>query len=501
VVANGWDPTKVTVQKAAGARPSQFRVTMSSTVNNPFGAVLGVPTTTITRTAVADYASPVPMGSPCNLFGSEPPAWGGTGQGPEASSDCAGTGSYWMNIAGKNTNKARGDGYASGYCTKPDAGSIDNCAPAEYTNPGAGQTPNNTDYPTVGEQGYTFIVRTKAAGTLQLEGYDIGWVATGDQCTDNYPILNGARPTNNFVTTAAEANERYKKAGGSHCTGDSSMSGREGDESTVKTIVTVRQPSPDPGNPLAGAEICTLTLPGWDRNTPLSALTGPGGGASDQLLKRTFHRWANLTEAEAGFTSGPGCSPNLAVGANQDYSVQIRTEGGGGQNRFALRAKLSGSNANVSIFAASRVSLFNNVNAGTSHFKALRLNSSSAGRTLVVRLFDLGDATAPVDARILQPDSATVGGVPLDSNAPFANCVGAGPKNGPLTNCSVVTTASTNGGKWQEIAIKIPIDYACTADSDQSKCWVRIRLNTTSGQNDTTTWSARLDGDPVRLVE
>jgi Flp pilus assembly protein TadG len=498
VLANGYDPAQAAT--AAGEKPSQLKVSVTSTVENPFGAVLGTPTTTITRSAIADYASPVPMGSPCNVLGSEPASAGATGQGPVASGNCTGVGSYWVNIAGANTNKARGDGYSSGYCTQPDDGvGIDNCSPSQVPNPGGGRAFNNADYD---PNGYVFMARTKATGTLTLEGYDIGWVATGDRC-EEYPIMQGARPRNTFVTTQAEADQRYARGANPYCTGDSSMSGREGDDSAVRTIVTVRQPSADLWNPLSGDVICTLTLPGWDRTTAVSALTGTGGSGSDQLLKRTFHRWTPLTQSTAGFTSGPGCNGTgtIAVQANKDYSVQIRTEGGGGQNRFGLRARLSGGNENVSIFAQSRVSLFNNVNAGTSNFKALRLDSSAAGRTLVVRLFDIGDATNPVNVRVQRPDSASLDGVPLDPNTAFTGCVGTGPVTGNLTDCGVTATASRNGGRWQQIAIPIPSTYRCDADANQERCWVRIRLTTSAAQADTTTWSASLAGDPVRLVE
>lgn len=488
VIANGYNTTAVVEQ---GDRPSRLRVTMTTTVNNAFAPVLGHPTTMITRTAVADFASPVAMGSPCNIFGNESmesgQAWS---QGQFGSVDCAGTGEYWLNIAGKNTNKARGDGYASGYCTKSDDGKgIDNCAnPASYGNLSGSNATNNADYDA---NGYTYIVRTKRAGLLDLEGFDIGWVATGDTCSDGYPINQGARPTNMYVSTQAEANARYATGRTNYCTGDSSMGNPEGDDSTVRTVVTVRGPGPDPWSPLEGPELCTLNLPGWGKTTPLTALSQPVGSGGDELLQRTFHRWADLC------TSGP-----ISVDANKDYSIQVKTIGGGGQNRFGLRASLSGgSNADVSIFASSKVSLYNNVPAGTAYFKALRLDGSAAGRTLVVRFFDLGDATDPVHATVMQPDNAKIGTTNLLPSDPFAGCIGAGPKNGDLAGCTVTTTASTNGGRWQEIAIKIPGNYTCTADADQSKCWVRIKLRTSSSQSDTTTWSARLDGDPVRLVE
>jgi hypothetical protein len=43
--------------------------------------------------------------------------------------------------------------------------------------------------------------------------------------------------------------------------------------------------------------------------------------------------------------------------------------------------------------------------------------------------------------------------------------------------------------------------YQCSDDRDLSACWVRVRLTTSAAQDDTTTWRASLDGDPVRLVQ
>jgi len=49
----------------------------------------------------------------------------------------------------------------------------------------------------------------------------------------------------------------------------------------------------------------------------------------------------------------------------------------------------------------------------------------------------------------------------------------------------------------------VPIDsgYRCSDDRDPATCWVRVRLTTPAAQQDTTTWRAELEGDPVRLVE
>ncbi len=76
---NGVADTSVT--PSLDGAPTRLRVTVSRQVDNIFGPLLGVDSTTITKTAVADYAGPVPMGSPCNEFGDDPDGSPGTGFG------------------------------------------------------------------------------------------------------------------------------------------------------------------------------------------------------------------------------------------------------------------------------------------------------------------------------------------------------------------------------------------------------------------------------------
>ena len=50
--------------------------------------------------------------------------------------------------------------------------------------------------------------------------------------------------------------------------------------------------------------------------------------------------------------------------------------------------------------------------------------------------------------------------------------------------------------------VPIPNNYTCNY-SDAIGCWVRVNFDFPSQTNvsDTTTWSATIEGDPVRLVE
>ncbi|MCL6450888.1 MAG: hypothetical protein K6T75_06315 [Acetobacteraceae bacterium] len=55
-------------------------------------------------------------------------------------------------------------------------------------------------------------------------------------------------------------------------------------------------------------------------------------------------------------------------------------------------------------------------------------------------------------------------------------------------------------GQIIEWEVPIPDGYDCDY-LDPQGCWLRIRFAYPAGVQDTTTWQARLGGNPVRLVE
>lgn len=195
-LANGYPNAQVTT--AVAGRPSQLLVTVSGTVTNIFGTIFGNPTTTISRSAVADYTAPAIMGSPCNAIGNQPPSGGsgatpygtvippvGTGTGEGGYTTCQTAAQFWMNIAGPATNKGFGDRYA----TQTNCGSgIDFCT---------GGT--NDEYR---EEGYFLAVRVQPDAVNQpisLQLYDPAFVYTGDTCEQVPPD----RRTINRVSRAA----------------------------------------------------------------------------------------------------------------------------------------------------------------------------------------------------------------------------------------------------------------------------------------------------------
>ena len=126
--------------------------------------------------------------------------------------------------------------------------------------------------------------------------------------------------------------------------------------------------------------------------------------------------------------------------------------------------------------------------------------TAGSGRTLALNFYDIGDVgSGSVTMSILAPpDSNYSGGFPTCTyhrdNA-LTEVTAAG--------CSIpgMTTRYYNG-RLVTMTIPIPSNYTCSFASPTG-CWIRVGMTYNSGAqpNDTTTWSATLTGDPVRLVE
>ncbi len=489
-VANGVTADQITSAPLPGA-PTRLQVKVSGIVRNAFAGLFGVPEQRITRRAVADFARPLVLGSPCNVIGNEdmPAAGGGLDQQPVGVGACdAVTGRSWVGIMGPDTNKEAGDAVASRWCvwgpgdTRPDG-----CSAAGF---GPRPPGDNLEYR---PGGYTYVVRVTKPGILRLQGYDLGWVATGSFCEGvrdgsgrlvNPLIAASAVRTNEYVTTVGPgSNPRYAPGSGPFCAGDTHAWYPYADSSSaglaMATTFQPLRPGPSPWSEAGGVPLCpATTLAGFSGlTTDLAAMLRPGvGGAAGAALRRTFHRWADLCPA---VQVQPG-----------DYTVKVRTGAGGGSNRFALRAWLAGQSGGVAVMASQRMQVFANMPAGGFEFHAVRLDSSAAGRTLEVGVFDLGDALSAMRVELLAPDT----------HRPIESCEVLGAVQARASPCSVSTTRSVSNARWILFRFTMPSGYRCRDDTEPSACWLRARITAPAAQADTTTWVATMVGDPVRLV-
>jgi hypothetical protein len=182
--------------------------------------------------------------------------------------------------------------------------------------------------------------------------------------------------------------------------------------------------------------------------------------------------------------------------------VQVQTNASGddpngsGHNRFALRAfgSSGGDNANIAISGYTNMAIYANLNNAKTSFYLTQVPPAAAGQILNVRLYDIGDSTQPGTVTIKPPSDSNI------YTAGFSGCTGTGPTSGALSNCTITASSSYNG-KWEQISIPIPTGYTC-ATSSPTGCWITLSYDYGSGQpSDTTSWTASLDGTPVRITE
>lgn len=484
--ANGVPAGRVASELPSG-RAGRLKVTVSADVSGAFSGALGVPPRRVTRSATAEFAGPLMLGSPCNVFGREDmdPAGGGADQQPRGSQHCTGSGRFWAGAMGPQLDKGAGDAFAARWCAwSPSEPATDGCDAS-----GVGPNPPGVNQEAL-EGGYTYVVRVSKPGRLRLQGYDMAWVSAGPLCAGVLtaggmvnPIAGAvAVKSNEFVTSPQGGNVRYATGASAYCTGDTQELYPFADSSPaglrLQTTVAVHHPGRSPYD--VGAPLCApVTFPGVEgATTRITDLLAAGSAGSLGLeVRRTFHRWVDLCPA---VTVVPG-----------DYTINVSTGQGSGANRFALRGWLEGQTDGVAVMARERMQVFANIPSGTSQFHLVRVDSTAAGRTLEVSVFDIGDAEQPITVELLAPDSAT----------PWGPCQLSGAIGAAQPTCTATVRRSVTNARWLRFAVDIPTNYRCLDDTDNSRCWVRARLTSPSTVYDATTWTARASGDPVRLVQ
>jgi hypothetical protein len=143
------------------------------------------------------------------------------------------------------------------------------------------------------------------------------------------------------------------------------------------------------------------------------------------------------------------------------------------------------------------MAIFANVDGtvGNTEFYLTEVAELHAGKTLVIELFDPGDAKGNHSVEIIDPS-----GNNPECTWQANQHNGSGKESGTETSCVIDTSKSGGGGKFNNwlltIWITLPPDYTCGAD-----CWWNVRYNYPDETFDTTTWAAYIEGNPVRLVE
>ena len=306
---------------------------------------------------------------------------------------------------------------------------------------------------------------------------------------------------------------------------DTATSALLGDEPTDPGSATVTLEAPASSTwtgQAAGPPICQRTETSY-RLTPYSAadfhtgtisqLVNPNDGVHDngagtpdefaQSFVTGFRQWKRIcTIAAADVSAG-------------EYTITVKTNINGnapGMNSYSLRAKwidptgsLPPIDTNLTISAIENLPVFVNLGgASASTIYMTRLHPIYAGRRLRIELFDIGDtASGTVNLKLLPPPDANVGSSwpceisQVTSLGTFANPTGSDPSTCRLNGL----TRTAYNGTSVRFVVAIPDTFTCDR-SVPTNCWTKIEMSFSGGQpTDKTTWSATIEGDPLRILK
>jgi Flp pilus assembly protein TadG len=503
-----------TITTSVGKLPNQLKVTINIVTRNPWGAIVNYGSTTIVKSAVAEYQLPQNLGSPQNIYGNNPEV-----------ADFSTQPQFWGNVFGPSSQKTKGDAIlsagpnaAAGLCNSPS----DNCPSGV-----------NKDYDA---NGYFYGIEVPAGTTnpLTVQVFDPAFVHVGDNCSEpgqtNYDqtvfdALTAAASVSAANIPGYPAGDppslRYAPGVTKYCTGDMSYSGDGSNNLNPWTVYTLRAPDLSTWDPTNNPILCQAEFPGIypeKTNDQPNGTADAAGYPHIQSLLQSSANYAGVTPAmpfAKFFRQWVSlCTVNSPVEGT--YFLQIQTAkkidgtatpNGGGANRFSIRAGIGGNYATdngVHVYGNQKMGIYANETAATTTFYLTRVLPGEAGKTLVINFFDIGDGSSDSTLKVLPPPDSNVG-------SSFSGCTYTPPPGnsvppwGSLTatssTCSVPVTQAGFNGQWITFEVPIPNNYTCTSSSPTG-CWLRLSVVFTSGSTqDTTTWNAYILGEPVRLIQ
>jgi len=503
----------VTVTATPNSRNELDVVIFDPNVGQYFSSVFTDPPD-ITRSATAEFIRPVAMGSPSAHLG----------QDPELTVDPA----FVLNTAGPGSTKENGDKRSTTNCTNAHAGCTGGV---------------NSDY---SPDGYLYAVEvntaTSASGQpLKIEVFDPAYVYNGDSCESaNNPDPNfSAGQLTNLASRYSDtrATARYQRGRTLYCMGDQNLAGSTGNPNSVITTYIVRAPDDTPSDLSDNPAICAITFDPYNPNGTTQMYdrlnTNAVVGRENQRFGDHYRKWFPVCTVPSGQvqegtyvlqvrtnanlsappTMGSGLSASninaglTGAGSLENASGATNTSG---YNRYTLRAGRGSNLTNdyltaftgVSVSGIGHLPIYMNRISPSAEFHLARIVPETAGKTLQLIFWDMADLSGTgVSATftlIPPPDSS---GTPFQCT--FSRDGTTPPPGAVISGCSAsgLTNANYNG-RNMIVRIPIPGNYNCDVD-DPNGCWTKVRVQVVgSGASaaDTTTWSASMTGDPIRLI-
>jgi hypothetical protein len=389
-------------------------------------------------------------------------------------------------------------------------------------------------------QGYFMVLKVGAQAvgkSVRVQVFDPAFVNVGGECQNTLSSTSGLRnnmnPFANGSNTDSDGRVRYAGGRGTFCTGDQYYGGTD---VPTTTAFGIREQT-DTQIPTNGAPITACAQTFYGHNTPSANNLRSDNGGYRPDLARVFRQWVDLctftparagdyyiqvrTNLECGTRTSTGASAGTCGNRQRVYtqSGDDTDERGNGANRFALRAiPLSTADRSaVSISGYANFPIYANANTRVAEFPLVRILPGARGKTLSFTFFDPGDGVSNGRVRIIPPTDSVTVNASTGATSPlttFTGCTGeeraAGNVNAATCEASGIggTATPTWQGQFGTVKIPVPDTYDCGTVVGGNRvygsadCWVRVSLDYPGGTvTDATTWTVKLDGDPVRLTE
>lgn len=451
---NGYrDGSGTVVTPAQDARnPRRLNVTISAPVDTFFARIFGMQQVTIRQSARAEYALPVPMGSPQSYLGIYQLTYRSGGSwrtdavikapGAPGAATLASQG-FWEAVITRGGQRGNGDAYSP----QNNGGS----ANASYD-----------------PAGYDITV-VLPAGTLSGRVYlfDATFCAVGHHTSGSYLgtgdhwIGTGGRPVSTQYTLWNTRNTPFD-------TRDDVQVADSGNRFVNENQV-------DKGTAYIGDGRY-----GDD---------GYNGSSSADCRSDVDHNlWYQLAQ-------------NLPAGT---YRLQVTTSNAGNintnaENMFGVQAVSEVAGAPL-VYGTSRMAMYANINGGASLFYLAQIDAVHAGKTVEIRLFDPGDVGGNAVLRIKRP-----------TNTGYVDATFNYTADNGRTGTNVTSIQTATGGtnhynnSWITIQVILPNTYGLAGDTllppgETQAGWWKVQYTISAAGNDTTTWEVSIRGNPVHLV-
>ncbi len=194
------------------------------------------------------------------------------------------------------------------------------------------------------------------------------------------------------------------------------------------------------------------------------------------------------------------------------YRLQVTTtnllnlneqKGASAENMWALRAVPTDATYKPYVYGLGKMVIYANVANGTTLFYLGRIEAVHAGKTMVIQLFDPGDASGNSSIEVLKPTAT--GYVPTKfSYTADANASGSKSGTNVTSLKTTISGSSQYNNSWVTLTVPLPKTYTAPLPPGEPAGaiggWWKIRYTFDNVTTDTTTWQVSIRGNPVHLV-